>query len=248
VSSKKRQRDYERRRQDKWAQRQAARRDRRRRITQVVAIAIAVALVGSGAAALVMNGGAAPPPLPPATTPAPDLGPTEAPDPGAAEGRTWTAEISTNRGQIGLELDGAAAPQAVASFVALSRAGFFDGTSCHRLTVAGIFVLQCGDPTGTGTGGPAYRFGPTENAPADDRYPAGTLAMARIGGDGHSMGSQFFLVYEDSHIPSDVAGGYTVFGRVTHGLDIVRDVAAGGVDADGVAPALDVTIDRIEAR
>src|SRR5690606_7305206 len=147
---------------------------------------------------------------------------------------------------VGLELDGAAAPQAVASFVALAQAGFFDATRCHRLTVTGIFVLQCGDPTGTGGGGPAYRYGPIENAPADSMYPAGTLAMARISRDGHSMGSQFFLVYEDSQIPSDSAGGYTVFGHVTHGLDIIRDVAAGGVDAGGVAPVREVTIDRIE--
>ncbi len=84
--------------------------------------------------------------------------------------------------------------------MSLAESGYFDGTSCHRLTTSGIYVLQCGDPTGTGTGDPGYKFGPVENAPTDDVYPAGTVAMARQGGDADSMGSQFFLVYEDSTI------------------------------------------------
>src|SRR5690606_32223453 len=115
----------------------------------------------------------------------------------------WTATFSTSVGEVVVELDGAAAPQAVASFIALAEEGFFDSTECHRLTTSGIFVLQCGDPLGTGTGGPSYRYGPIENAPEDDVYPAGTLAMARVGNDGESMGSQFFVVYQDSTIPSD---------------------------------------------
>ncbi|MDN4486729.1 peptidylprolyl isomerase [Demequina sp. SYSU T00039] len=171
----------------------------------------------------------------------------EPPDPATAEGATWTATVSTNQGDLVVELDGAAAPQAVASFLALAGDGYFDGTDCHRLTTAGIYVLQCGDPTGTGTGGPAYRFGPVENAPADDVYPAGTLAMARVGGDGESMGSQFFLVYEDSTIPADAAGGYTVFGHVVDGLDIVDRVAAAGTitgDTDG-RPALSVIVNEV---
>lgn len=172
-----------------------------------------------------------------------------APDPELAEGRAWTATISTNHGDLTLELDGAAAPQAVASFVALANDGFFDGTDCHRLVTAGIFVLQCGDPTGTGTGGPAYRFGPIENAPADDIYPAGTLAMARVGGNAESMGSQFFIVYEDSPIPSDNAGGYSVFGHVSEGLSIVEDVASAGTmtgQPDG-QPAQSVIVNEVSA-
>src|SRR5690606_22140275 len=136
-------------------------------------------------------------------------GTRELPDPALAEGRTWQVGLTTTAGGLSLELDGAAAPQAVASFVTLAEDGFFDGTTCHRLVTSGIFVLQCGDPTGTGTGGPGYAYGPIENAPADDVYPAGTVAMARMENDGSSMGSQFFLVYEDSTIPSDAAGGYT---------------------------------------
>ncbi|MDN4481659.1 peptidylprolyl isomerase [Demequina muriae] len=171
----------------------------------------------------------------------------EAPDPSLAEGRTWTASMSTSVGDIVIELDGAAAPQAVASFIALSGEGFFDQTECHRLTTAGIYVLQCGDPLGTGTGGPSYRYGPIENAPEDDVYPAGTLAMARIGGDGESMGSQFFVVYQDSTIPSDAAGGYTVFGQVVEGLSIVEGVASAGTitgEPDG-RPAQSVIVNEV---
>ena len=118
----------------------------------------------------------------------------------------------------------------MASTVFLSRQGFYDSTPCHRLTTEGIYVLQCGDPTGTGTGGPGYSYGPVENAPTDNVYPAGTVAMARQGGNGNSMGSQFFLVYKDSTIPSDAAGGYTVLGKITDGLDILEKIAAGGRD------------------
>jgi len=172
------------------------------------------------------------------------------PDPALAENRTWTAVINTSVGPIEVELDGLNAPQAVASFLYLAKDGFFDDTSCHRLTTSGIFVLQCGDPTGTGTGGPEFRFGPIENAPANDMYPAGTLAMARVGGNAFSMGSQFFLVYEDSFIPSDQAGGYTVFGRITSGLDHVQAVADAGVEGgagDG-RPATDVTIEGVSVQ
>ena len=176
-------------------------------------------------------------------------GSLNAPDPALAEGRTWTATIATNQGDITVDLDGAAAPQAVASFVALAKDGFFDGTDCHRLVTEGIFVLQCGDPSGNGTGGPAYRYGPIENAPANDMYATGTLAMARVGGDGESMGSQFFIVYEDSPIPSDNAGGYTVFGQVTEGLSIVEDVASAGTvtgQPDG-RPAQSVIVNEVTA-
>ena len=93
----------------------------------------------------------------------------------------WTVRLSTTCGEVVMELDGDAAPVGVGSFLGLAQAGFYDSTPCHRLTTQGIFVLQCGDPTGTGTGGPGYCYGPVENAPADDVYPAGTVAMARVG-------------------------------------------------------------------
>jgi peptidyl-prolyl cis-trans isomerase B (cyclophilin B) len=173
------------------------------------------------------------------------------PDIALSEFRRWDATIEIDGITVDLELNGLLAPQAVASFVTLAGDGFFDDTQCHRLTTAGIFVLQCGDPEGTGRGGPDYRFGPIENSPADDLYPAGTLAMARVGGDGFSMGSQFFIVYEDSVIPSDQAGGYTVFGRVTSGLEeLVSEVIDLGVvdDASDGAPVAEAVISRITIR
>jgi peptidyl-prolyl cis-trans isomerase B (cyclophilin B) len=184
------------------------------------------------------------PPPPPAPSDPPQFAAPPAP---AQAQEASTATIRTSCGDLAVELFPDAAPQAVASFAFLAGEEFYAGTPCHRLTTQGIFVLQCGDPTGTGQGGPGYTYGPVENAPADDVYPAGTLAMARVGGDGASMGSQFFVVHEDSTIPSDAAGGYTVFGRVTEGLDVLRTVAEAGVEggaADG-APAAAVSLQEV---
>ncbi|MFO7691326.1 MAG: peptidylprolyl isomerase [Cryobacterium sp.] len=165
-----------------------------------------------------------------------------------AEARPWTGTLTLNGVPMGIELDGARAPQAVASTVSLVRSGFYDGVSCHRLTTGGFFVLQCGDPDGDGSGGPGYAYGPIENAPADDLYPAGTLAMARQGDNAFSQGSQFFLVYSDTTIPADLAGGYSVVGRVTSGLDDVRAaITDSGVEngvSDG-APAVPTTITAV---
>ncbi len=198
-------------------------------------------------------------PVSPSDEPLPSAGELEtvdgwagssAPPPASlSEGREWTATIQTNQGPIQVQLDGVNAPQATASFLALAGEGFFANTECHRLVTAGIFVLQCGDPLGNGQGGPAYRFGPVENAPADNIYPTATLAMARVSANANSMGSQFFIVYDDSTIPSDSAGGYTVFGTVTQGMDIVDAVAQAGTitgDADG-RPALPLIITEVTA-
>src|SRR5699024_12416656 len=108
----------------------------------------------------------------------------------------------------------------------LAGDGFFQGTACHRLLPDSL--LQCGDPTATGTGGPGYTFGPIENAPPDDKYPAGTIAMARQANDAESMGSQFFLVFFDTTLPSDSAGGYTVFGHITFGLLFLKEIGNTG--------------------
>lgn len=171
------------------------------------------------------------------------------PEPVVSEFRTWTGAMTINDGlELQYELDGLAAPQAVASFVSLVQSGFYDGLSCHRLTTEGIFVLQCGDPNGDGSGGPDYRFGPIENAPLDDVYTTGVIAMARQGGDGASMGSQFFIVYDNSTIPADAAGGYTVMGRITSGLDsLIADIVTSGVEdggGDGL-PAVPTTLSGI---
>ena len=246
MSTKSKEREQARRRQEKWERHQAQLRARRQRAWTLVGVVASLLVIGGAvwlALAAAQDGtdaGASPTSgtertLPPAS---------------AAEGREWTSTLTTSAGDITLSLDGAAAPQAVANFVALADSGYFDDTSCHRLTTSGIFVLQCGDPTGTGTGDPGYSFGPIENAPSDDVYPAGTVAMARQGDDGESMGSQFFLVYEDSTISSDVAGGYTVFGTITSGLDVVQAVADAGT-ADGAgdgSPATPVTIEGVETQ
>lgn len=260
MSSKQQQREYARRRYEKWQAHQQEVRARERRRAVIIGSVLGVLLL-AGVVWLVIDATsddapeAADTPTAEATepgsdetqTPAPEQtnGP-EVPDPAIAEGRTWTARVSTSAGDLVLELDGAKAPQAVASFVSLAGEGFFTGTSCHRLTTSGIFVLQCGDPTGTGTGGPDYRFGPIENAPEDGVYPAGTLAMARVGGDAYSNGSQFFLVYEDSTIPADAAGGYTVFGRVLEGMDVLAAVAEAGVVEGSEQPVTPVTIEGVE--
>lgn len=144
-----------------------------------------------------------------------------------SENATWEATIHTTCGDIRVELDGTVAPQTVASFIYLARDDYWNDGGCHRLTTSGIYVLQCGDPTGTGTVTPPYGFG-IENAPTDGNYPRGTLAMARSD-DPNSNGGQFFLVYKDTQLPTE-GGGYSIFGQVTEGMDIVDAVARQGVD------------------
>lgn len=213
--------------------------------------------------------GQVPPPgtgqLPP-FTPAADLGsncsyePTPGPaskpvdQPKAGQVPTEPAQISasmtTNQGNLGLQLDNAKSPCTVNSFANLAQKGFYDETRCHRLTTSpGLSVLQCGDPTGAGTGGPGYQFGdeyPINEYPAGDPglgqpvvYPRGTLAMAN--GGPATNGSQFFLVYKDSQLPPN----YTVFGTIDEtGLATLDKVAAAGVAGGGEdgEPATDVTI------
>jgi peptidyl-prolyl cis-trans isomerase B (cyclophilin B) len=160
------------------------------------------------------------------------------------------ATLTTDRGVIGLQLNNGQTPCTVNNFTSLARQGFFDNTTCHRLTTSPeMAVLQCGDPTGKGTGGPGYRFPneyPTNQYRLTDPalkvpviYPRGTLAMANSGPG--TNGSQFFLVYEDSALPPT----YTVFGTIDNaGLATLDKVAVGGtVDGsqDG-KPALTVTI------
>jgi peptidyl-prolyl cis-trans isomerase B (cyclophilin B) len=154
------------------------------------------------------------------------------PDVALAESRSWTGTLTINGEQLGVELDGAKAPQSTANFLSLAKSGFYNDLGCHRLTTGGFFVLQCGDPNGDGTGGPGYSWGPIENAPKSDLYPKGTIAMARQGGNAASQGSQFFIVYEDTQIPSDAVGGYSVFGRITTGLEKLAPIVEAGT-ADG---------------
>lgn len=153
--------------------------------------------------------------------------------------------ISTDKGDIPVKLDAAGAPCAVNSFVSLAEQGYYDDTQCHRLTTEGYFVLQCGDPTGTGSGGPGYTF--ADELVADDprlqpcgddlgqqfcTYNPGIVAMANAGPD--TNGSQFFLVYGASRFPPD----YTVLGTMdAAGLKTVKEIAAAGIGtSNGMGP------------
>lgn len=156
------------------------------------------------------------------------------PDKKTAAGRTWLATVTTTCGDIEMELDGAKAPQAVASFIQLARSDYWLDSPCHRLvTQPQMTVLQCGDPTGTGSGEPGYGFA-VENAPADRVYPRGVVAMARTPDAEQGNGGQFFIVAQPSTIPDE--HGYTVFGRVTKGLDIVDSIVAAGVAPGSATP------------
>ncbi|TGO05008.1 peptidylprolyl isomerase [Serinibacter arcticus] len=166
----------------------------------------------------------------------------DAPPAEPEETGTVAATISTDAGDIPVVLDADAAPCTVGSFLSLADQGYFDDTECHRLTTQGIFVLQCGDPTATGTGGPGYSY--ADELTGSETYPAGTLAMANAGAD--TNGSQFFLVYEDTQL----APAYTVFGQIDPaGLEVVQTIAAAGAagGAPDGAPAETVTIDAVTA-
>jgi len=156
----------------------------------------------------------------------------------------FTATLVTDQGDITIDMAAGEAPCTTNSFRHLATSKYFDATSCHRLTTKSILVLQCGDPTGSGAGGPGYQFA-EENLPqdAEKNYPAGTVAMANAGAG--TNGSQFFLVYGDTTLPPS----YTVFGTITAGLDVIESVAKAGSDnanADGDGkPNQPVTITRV---
>ncbi|WP_400158958.1 peptidylprolyl isomerase [Arthrobacter sp. BPSS-3] len=190
----------------------------------------------------------------PSATPTPAASNGEnIPKPETAAGKTFTGELKLNRGTLGVELDGTKAPQAAAVFKSLADQNFYAGVSCHRLTTADSFgVLQCGSKTGDGASDPAYTWGPLENTPADNKYPAGTIAVARTSNNAYGNGTQFFIVYKDTVIPADSAGGYTVVGKVTSGLDVVSGIAAAGIkpgtSATDGAPVESVTIDSFSLK
>jgi peptidyl-prolyl cis-trans isomerase B (cyclophilin B) len=149
-----------------------------------------------------------------------------------------SATITTNVGDIGVTFTPDSAPCAVGSFVSLAQQGYFDGTTCHRLVPT--FVLQCGDPTATGTGGPGYEF--DDELSGSEQYPAGTLAMANAGPN--TNGSQFFIVLDEN--TENLGPKYTVFGTVDDaGLALAKQVEAAGNGPDGIAPAQKVDIQGI---
>jgi peptidyl-prolyl cis-trans isomerase B (cyclophilin B) len=169
-----------------------------------------------------------------------------------------TATMDTSVGTFTLTLDADKAPCTVNSFLSLAKQGYFDSTKCHRLVNVGLFVLQCGDPSASGAGGPGYQFDdelvdndprlqPCQNEGGQSvcTYTTGTLAMANAGPG--TNGSQFFLVYQDSPLPA----AYTVFGRMSAaGVQVVKKVAAAGAqpaDATGnTAPKTTTTITSVK--
>ena len=246
------------------AKRRAARAKRRQR-QQVIGAALAVALVIAGVVFVMASTGgsgkkaaAAPTPTPSASATVPGTcgyvaGAKAAksvgkpPATGVPATGTLDATLTFGTGVLKASLLTAKAPCTVNSFSYLAGKKYFDKTTCHRLTTSGIFVLQCGDPTATGSGGPGYQFG-EENLPAASagvNYPAGTLAMANAGAG--TNGSQFFIVYKDTTLPAS----YTVFGTVTSGLDVVTKIAAAGVSGGGTdgkpatpVPLVSVTVKK----
>jgi cyclophilin family peptidyl-prolyl cis-trans isomerase len=169
------------------------------------------------------------------TPPNPDATPTQG---------TSTLLMSTDQGDLTLTLDRAKAPCAAASFTYLAQQSFFDGSPCHRLVnQPGFGVLQCGDPTGSGSGGPSYKY--AEEVTPETTYPRGTIAMAKTPAP-NTTGSQFFLCFVDTELPPE----YTVVGSVDEaGLAVLDKVAAGGIagvgpEGDG-APSTPVTIETM---
>jgi cyclophilin family peptidyl-prolyl cis-trans isomerase len=155
--------------------------------------------------------------------------------------KTYTAEVTTNKGAYTIELDAAAAPLTVNNFVTLARYHFFDNTICHR-AIPG-FAVQCGDPTGTGTGGPGYEF--ADELPVSGAYKVGSLAMANSGAN--TNGSQFFIITGSSGVA--LPPNYSLFGQVTDGLDTTVQAldALGNPDqaANGVPPLEQITIESV---
>ena len=255
-ATKQQERDRARRRAARIEQAAAAKAAERRRTAQVGVVVLVVLAVVAGIVALTKALGSdsdsdptAAGDLPANCTPAPKApGSTlelSLPDTAVAAGKEFEAVITTNCGDITVDLDGTRAPQAVASFLTLAEEAFYNDSPCHRLLASDNVVLQCGDPTGTGTGGPGYGYG-VEYVPEDGSYPRGTLAMARTADLEQGTGSQFFIVNQDSVWPPS-GGGYTIFGNVTSGMEIVDQVVAAGVSGGGTdgPPALPLSILRI---
>jgi peptidyl-prolyl cis-trans isomerase B (cyclophilin B) len=154
-----------------------------------------------------------------------------------------TITLETNCGNIQITTLASKAPVTVAHMAKLARNGFFDESICHRLINRGAFVLQCGDPTATGKGGPKFVF-QDENLPigAKGNYPEGTVAMWNKGPG--TNGSQFFLVYADTTL---IKANYTIWGTITEGLEIVKAIAKMGVQGGGLegAPRQMISIEKV---
>ncbi len=275
MAATRRERELALARARRQAARRAERRRRRRQRLLVAGAAVVTLLVIGGITFVSLHGRgkkAAPAASPSASpTTAPGASPTGPPPvasravacgsatPTAPKAQTFTAEprlmvtggtyqmtLATSCGPITVSLDAAKAPHTVNSLAFLAGRHFYDGTLCHRaVTTPGLTVLQCGDPKGTGAGGPGYTL-PEENLKGAT-YPRGTFAMAKSSA-AHSTGSQFFLVGKDSQLPAQ----YTVAGRITAGIAVLDRLLALGNDAmngggDG-APLERVYLDTVIVR
>ncbi|MGN5632928.1 peptidylprolyl isomerase [Streptomyces sp. AC154] len=259
VSSDQRRRQLAREKFERQQQRREEARRRTRRLTVIITSAVAaVAVIGGITYFATGDDGkkdktdAAASANPSASSsPSPSASEKSAPEPAMKIDKKakYTLSLKTGQGDIAFTMDAAKTPHTTNSFKSLADKGFFDGTKCHRLTTQGIFVLQCGDPKGDGTGGPGYTI-PDENLtalgkPGKDSavtYPAGTVAMANTG-QPHTGGSQFFLVYKDTKLPPT----YTPFGTMDKAsLKTVEAIGKAGVTggaADG-APKKAVNISK----
>jgi peptidyl-prolyl cis-trans isomerase B (cyclophilin B) len=248
VTKDQRRRQLAREKFERQQQRRVAERSKYRRRNAVIAAVVAVVVAAGGASwAMGLGSGTKDDAAASASTSPSASTASKAPDPcakaaaGSVATKTWKKEptvtidktakyvfdLQTTCGDIALNLDAANAPHTVNSFKFLADNGYFDHTKCHRLTTSGIYVLQCGDPTGQGSGGPGYTI-PDENLKAKSiskgTYPAGTVAMANTG-SAHTGGSQFFLVYKDSTLPAS----YTPFGTISSsGMTVLNKIAAAG--------------------
>ncbi|GAA1148318.1 peptidyl-prolyl cis-trans isomerase B (cyclophilin B) [Kitasatospora gansuensis] len=261
VTSEQRRRQLAREKYERQMERRVEAQKKAKRRNVIVGGALAVVLVSVGSAFATgafdsdpktKDTAQATPTPPAAVTPVKGC---ETPAAGAPNGKQWktepaltvdtkatyTAKLATSCGEVTLTLDAAKAPHTVNSFTYLAGEQYFDHVKCHRLTTQGIYVLQCGDPTGTGSGGPGYQFADENLTGAT--YPAGTVAMANAGPG--TNGSQFFLVYKDTQLPPN----YTPFGKITGGLDVLTNIAGGGVKGGGGdgAPNADVVLNSVTA-
>jgi peptidyl-prolyl cis-trans isomerase B (cyclophilin B) len=266
MPTSKQRRDAERRRLQRQLQRRSQREARRRRFTLLASVVGTLVVIGVVIAFVVTTtgedkkpsagGGSSSSPTPTSTgtsssTSAAPAYPCTWKKSGTASkkatvpatttpSKTGTVNVSvqSSQGAMTFTLNRAAAPCAVESFVSLAKQKYFDATSCHRLTSGGLSVLQCGDPTATGSGGPGYSFG--DELTGKEKYTKGVLAMANAGPN--TNGSQFFIVYKDSQLGPN----YTVFGTVSKGLDVVEKVAAKGSNpANDGKPKLPIKLTKL---
>ncbi|MFD8332351.1 peptidylprolyl isomerase [Streptomyces solisilvae] len=280
VSNEQRRRQLAREKYLRQQQRRETARRKSRQRNVVIAAVLAVVLAGGGAVAatgaLAGNNKDKKDDAAASATPS-DAPSSKAPDPCAKEAKavagekpkkmswkkepevtvdksaSYTMKLETTCGDMSVTMDAGKAPHTVNSFDFLAGKGYFDHTKCHRLVNSGIYVLQCGDPQGTGAGGPGYTL-PDENLKDPSikggKYPAGTVAMAnqynpQTKQGKNTGGSQFFLVYKESELPPY----YTPFGTVDEaGMKVLKKIANAGAGAPdqtmNTAPNASVVINK----